>query len=156
MRIRHPVKTAFGSVLAIAIAASDVASAQSLFDSPAPKDSSSPSFSRPLAASAAPAKAKKAVAKKLRKPTVVTNASRVNIINKRAATLVELSVISMTAKDAQPQIVAHDLAPGKTISAKLAKKGGCLYLVSGTFDDQSTVDPSKQDLCKDNNLILVE
>ena len=56
-----------------------------------------------------------------------TNASMVNIRNERAATLVELSVTSTTAKDAQPQIVAHDLTSGKKISAKLAKKGGCIY-----------------------------
>ncbi|HWG06621.1 MAG TPA: hypothetical protein VG271_16535 [Beijerinckiaceae bacterium] len=79
-----------------------------------------------------------------------------NVINERAATLVELSVVSQSARNAAPQVVAHDLATGKKVTAALAKRGGCVYGVSGTFDDQSTVEISAVDLCKDNDLNLVE
>jgi hypothetical protein len=189
MSIRHPAKAALGLVLAIAIlAAPGVASAQSLFDAPAPDTSSSPASSTPPAApatapakakkpvakmaqspvaapdtssstptAAAPAKSKKPIAKKTAmKPAVPKTVAKVNVINDRDATLVELSVISTTAKDATPQIVARDLKSGQKISAPLAKNGGCIYDVSGNFDDQSTVEQSAVDFCKDANLDLVE
>ena len=82
--------------------------------------------------------------------------AKINVINDRDATLVELSVTSTTAKDAKPQVVAHDLKSGQKVSAPLAKNGGCIYDVSGNFDDQSTVEQSAVDFCKDANLNLVE
>jgi hypothetical protein len=159
MLIRHPVKTALGLVLAIAIlTAPGVASAQSLFGAPAPDASSTPASSAPPAASAAaPAAAKKPVAKRMpRKPAVPKAAAKVTIINNRDATLVELSVTSTTARNAKPQVVAHDLKSGQKVSAPLAKNGGCIYEVSGDFDDQSTVEQAAVDFCKDANLNLVE
>lgn len=188
MSLRHHVKTAFGSILVIAILATPgVASAQSLFGTPPPDTASTP----PAASPPAPAKAKKPIAKKARSPvaarasdTSSTDASstppakapvkkavakkrptkpappkavaKINIANDRAATLVELSVTSTTVKDAKPQIVAHNLKTGQKISAPLAKKGGCIYDVSGTFDDQSTVAQSAVDFCDDANLDLIE
>jgi hypothetical protein len=159
MPIRHPVKAALGSVLAIAIlAAPGLAAAQSLFAAPAPDTSSSPAASTPPDASAtAPAKAKRPVARKAAaKPAVPKTVAKINISNNRDATLVELSVISTTAKDATPQIVARDLKSGQKVTAPLAKNGGCIYDVSGNFDDQSTVEQAAVDFCKDANINLVE
>ena len=141
MLIRHPVKTALGSVLAIAIlAAPGVASAQSLFGTPAPDTSSTRRLfgaARRICRSAGKA-AKKARRQEGCRESLPcrTAASKVNVINNRDATLVELSVTSTTAKDAKPQVVAHDLKSGQKVSAQLAKNGGCIYDVSGTFDDQ--------------------
>ena len=160
MPIRRSVKTALGSVLAIAIlAAPGVASAQSLFGTPAPDMSSTPTSSAPAAAPAATnqrSRKKRVAKRKPTKPEVPKAAAQVNVINDRAATLVELSVTSTTAKDAKPQVVAHDLKSGQKVSAPLAKNGGCIYAVSGNFDDQSTIEQSAVDFCKDNNLNLVE
>lgn len=157
MRVGRFLRIAFGSVLAGAIlAVPGAASAQSLFGTQTPTISSPPAASPPTTARKTIVKRKTIVRRRRRRRAVPTNASRVTVINKRAVTLVELSVISKTAKDAKPQIVAHDLAGGKKASARLAKKGGCIYAVSGKFADHSTVEAATLDLCKDNNLNLVE
>jgi hypothetical protein len=149
MFIRPTVRTALGPLVAIAIVAPGIASAQSLFDSQAPATT-------PTTAAAAPTAKKPAAKKPMAKAAVAKEASKVNVINNREATLIELSLTSMATRDAKPQIVAHDLVGGKKTTATLAKKGGCVYSVNGTFDDQSTVELSALDLCKDNNLNLVE
>ena len=150
MFIRQGLKIVIGASLAIALTLPGAASAQGLFGAP-PDDAAAP----PPAAPAARAP-KAVVKKKPRRPVAPKEATHVNVINKRDATLVELSVVSQTAKNAAPQIVAHDLASGKRVTTALAKRGGCIYSVNGTFDDQSTVEISALDLCKDNNLNLVE
>jgi hypothetical protein len=143
-------------MLAIALDAPGIASGQSLFAAPPGQTKAAPADATANAAPAASPKKAAAVKPKPRKPTNPTQASKVNVINERKATLVELSLTSETTKDAKPQIVAHDLPGGKKISTPLAKKGGCIYSVSGTFDDQSTIELSALDLCKDDNLNLVE
>ena len=159
MFIRHPKRAVLakravlGSLLAIALSIPGFASAQGLFGTPTADPNTPPADT--AAAPAAPAP-KPIAKKKPRKPAVPKQASRVNVANKRAATLVQLSLVSQSAKNAKPQIVAHDLPSGNKVVAPLAKNGGCIYSVSGAFDDQSTIELSAVDLCKDNNLNLIE
>jgi hypothetical protein len=150
---RQVSRIIFGAAFTAALAMPCVTSAQGLFGAP-PDDAATPSADTSAAPSAQAPKA--AVKRKPRKPVAPKEASRVNVVNQRDATLVELSIVSQAARNAAPQVVAHDLASGKKVTAALAKRGGCVYSVSGTFDDQSTVEISAVDLCKDNNLNLVE
>ena len=148
------------------------ASAQSLFTPnltaptapSAPTVPSAPAVSQSDAAAAAGAAvdaATSAPAKKVKKPApkkkvAARDAAKVNVNNKRSSTLVELTVTSKSAANAQPQIVASGLIAGKRKTSNLTKKGGCLYDVAGSFDDESTIEVAGMDLCKDPNINLVE
>ena len=95
---------------------------------------------------AAPAKAKPAA-----KPAVAD----VLVDNRREATLMELTLKSK-AKGAEEVVVAKDLAPGAKLTAKLPAKAGCVFDVSGFFDDESVLEVAGVNLCKDKRLTLVE
>ena len=95
---------------------------------------------------AAPAKAKPAA-----KPAVAD----VLVDNRREATLMELTLKSK-AKGAEDIVVAKDLAPGAKLTAKLPAKAGCVFDVSGFFDDESVLEVAGVNLCKDKRLTLVE
>ena len=95
---------------------------------------------------AAPAKAKPAA-----KPAVAD----VLVDNRREATLMELTIKSK-AKGAEDIVVAKDLAPGAKLTAKLPAKAGCVFDVSGFFDDESVLEAAGVNLCKDKRLTLVE
>jgi hypothetical protein len=153
---RFSEKTVLGPILALAIMAPGIAPAQSLFGAPSAGSATTDAGAAASPASAA-AHEKKSVDRKVTQKSVPSkDATKVNVFNERGATLVELSLTSDTAKDPKPQIVAHDLASGKKITATLARKGGCIFSVSGKFDDESTIELSALDLCKDNNLNLIE
>ena len=95
---------------------------------------------------AAPAKAKPAA-----KPAVAD----VLVDNRREATLMELTIKSKV-KGAEDIVVAKDLAPGAKLTAKLPAKAGCVFDVSGFFDDESVLEVAGVNLCKDKRLTLVE
>jgi hypothetical protein len=112
----------------------------------------------PLAAQTEPpAKAKPKPAKvaaKPKKPAIP--AGKIAIDNRRDAVLVELSLTPSGGKSTAPIVVAHDLPAGQKIIVPLPKKAGCVFSVSGSFDDESTVDVPPQNLCKDGAINLVE
>ena len=95
---------------------------------------------------AAPAKAKPAA-----KPAVAD----VLVDNRREATLMELTLKSK-AKGAEDIVLAKDLGPGTKLTAKLPAKSGCVFDVSGFFDDESVLEVAGVNLCKDKRLTLVE
>lgn len=95
---------------------------------------------------AAPAKAKPAA-----KPAVAD----VLVDNRREATLLELTIKSK-AKGAEDIVLAKDLGPGTKLTAKLPAKAGCVFDVSGSFDDESVLEVAGVNLCKDKRLTLVE
>ena len=95
---------------------------------------------------AAPAKAKPAA-----KPVVAD----VLVDNRREATLLELTIKSK-AKGAEDIVLAKDLGPGTKLTAKLPAKSGCVFDVSGSFDDESVLEVAGVNLCKDKRLTLVE
>jgi len=94
----------------------------------------------------APAKAKPAA-----KPAVAD----VLVDNRREATLMELTLKSK-AKGAEDIVLAKDLGPGTKLTAKLPAKSGCVFDVSGFFDDESVLEVAGVNLCKDKRLTLVE
>lgn len=132
--------------------ASAPAGAQSMFNTTPAPAAEAVAQEAGAAATRAAAPARKPAAKKV----AAKNATKVNVINKRGATLVELAVVSKSAANAQPQIVAAGLTAGKRKTSNLAKNGGCVYDVSGEFDDESTIEVSGLDLCRDANINLVE
>jgi hypothetical protein len=93
---------------------------------------------------AAPAKAKPAAA-----------AADVLVDNRREATLLELTIKSK-AKGAEEIVLARDLGPGSKQTAKLPAKAGCVFDVSGAFDDESVLEVAGVNLCKDKRMTLVE
>ena len=95
---------------------------------------------------AAPAKAKPAA-----KPAAVAD---VLVDNRREATLMELTLKSK-AKGAEDIVLAKDLGPGTKLTAKLPAKAGCVFDVSGFFDDESVLEVAGVNLCKDKRLTLV-
>ena len=158
------------SILAMIGGFAATATAQSLFSPTlsAPTAPSAPAVSPSDAAAAASAvgsaaeAATDAATKKTKKPApkkkkvAARDAAKVNVNNKRSSTLVELTVTSNSAANAQPQMVASGLIAGKRKTSNLSKKGGCLYDVAGSFDDESTIEVAGMDLCKDPNINLVE
>lgn len=79
----------------------------------------------------------------------------ISITNARSAMLVELAVISHNAK-VEPAIVARSLASGTATRAALPKAGGCIYDIDGLFEDETTVQITGLNLCKDARINLVE
>jgi len=94
---------------------------------------------------ATPAKAKPAAAA----------AADVLVDNRREATLLELTIKSK-AKGAEEIVLAKDLGPGAKQTAKLPAKAGCVFDVSGAFDDESVLEVAGVNLCKDKRMTLVE
>jgi len=95
---------------------------------------------------AAPAKAK---------PAAKPAAADVLVDNRREATLLELSIKSK-ASGAEEIVLAKDLGPGAKLTAKLPAKSGCVFDVSGSFDDESVLEVAGVNLCKDKRMTLVE
>ena len=95
---------------------------------------------------AAPAKAK---------PAAKAVSADVLVDNRREATLLELS-LKGKAKDSEEVVVAKDLGPGAKLTAKLPAKAGCVFDVSGFFDDESVLEVAGVNLCKDKRITLVE
>ena len=91
------------------------------------------------------------------KPVKVAKAvsGAVLVDNRREANLLELTLTSR-AKGVKPTVIAKDLAAGAKLNAKLPAKGGCVYDVAGTFDDESVLEVAGVNLCKDRRLTLVE
>ena len=109
---------------------------------------------QPVAARApAKAAAKPAAAKAAAKPVAGKNTILVD--NRREATLVELT-ISSKDRNGGAAVIARDVSPGGRVNAKLPAKGGCIWDVSGSFDDESTLEVASVNLCKDPRLTLVE
>ena len=95
---------------------------------------------------AAPAKAK---------PAAKPASADVLVDNRREATLLELT-IKGKAKGAEEITLAKDVAPGAKLTAKLPAKAGCVFDVSGAFDDESVLEVAGVNLCKDKRMTLVE
>ncbi len=108
-------------------------------------------------APAAPAK-KKVRTKVAAKPgaKVVVPKGKIQIDNKRLVTLSELTITPAGAAPGAPIVVARDLGSGQKILATLPKKAGCVFTLSGSFDDESSLEVPAQNLCKDPTINLVE
>ena len=80
---------------------------------------------------------------------------QVLVVNGRSVALRELTLTSTASPD-KSAVVATDLAPGARVVGKLPAKAGCEFSVTGTFDDETTIDLSAVEVCKDRTLNLVE
>gem|GEM_PF-4360115 len=119
------------------------------------------------AAAKAPAKVKAPVAAKAAAPAPDPAAPvakpkkpapkilNVLVINQRDATLVDLSILGRV-KNARTVLIASGVGPGGKKAAKVPANQSCLFSVSGSFDDESTVDVPTVNLCKDPRITLVE
>jgi hypothetical protein len=105
-----------------------------------------PAVAQDASAPAAPAKPKRKPAPKV---------LQVQVLNQRDATLVELTVLGRT-KNAQSHVIASGIGPGGKMVGKLPANLGCVFSVSGSFDDESTVEVPAVNLCKDPRITLVE
>ena len=150
--------------------------------SPAPAPAPAPVQSEEPAPAPAPAKAKPKAAKAKPKPQpavastgdgatvqpvaskpaagkaaakLAANKNPVIVDNRRQATLVELTITSKD-RNGGAAVIARDVSPGGRVNAKLPAKGGCVWDVSGSFDDESTLEVASVNLCKDPRLTLVE
>lgn len=72
--------------------------------------------------------------------------------NKRTVGLVELAVVSK----GQVYPIAANVDAGKTVNGKIPTKAGCVVDVDGMFEDGTTVEVAKVNLCKDKRITLVE
>lgn len=108
-----------------------------------------PAFAQDAAAPAAPAPA----AAKPKKPA--PKILEVQILNRRDATLVELSVLGNT-KGAKPIVLASGLGSGGKMIGKIPAKAGCVFQINGSFDDDSTLEVATVNLCKDRRITLTE
>ena len=106
-----------------------------------------------MAQDAAPDAAPVAAPVKKKKPA--PKALQVQVLNQRDATLVEVAVIGRV-KNARTLVLASDLAPGGRKAIKIPANQGCLFSVTGSFDDESTIDVPVVNLCKDPRITLVE
>ena len=76
--------------------------------------------------------------------------------NRRDTTLVELTLMPKGKGAGAPLVIARDVASGGKVNAKLPAKAGCVFDVSGSFDDESVLEVASVNLCKDGRLTLVE
>ena len=115
-----------------------------------------PTTQAPAAAPAKPAKAKrKTKAARTAKGETPMRGGALLIVNQRDATLVELTATPKGRKG-ESQVIASDVAAGGEAKGRLDRKAGCLFDLSGTFSDESTMEASGLDLCKDGRIKLVE
>ena len=61
-----------------------------------------------------------------------------------------------TALADESAVIARDLAPGGKTIAKVPPKTGCDFSIAGEFEDGSSIEIDKVDVCKDRSLNLVE
>jgi hypothetical protein len=101
-------------------------------------------------AAAAPAPRKPQARKRKPAPKVL----QVHVLNRRDATLVELAIVG--PKDSQPTVIASGVGPGGQMTGRIPRTRGCVFTISGSFDDESTVEVASVDLCKDPRITLVE
>jgi hypothetical protein len=99
-------------------------------------------------------KARKAAPKRAPRGEAVPRNGAIVVTNRRDANLVELTA---TPQDGRPAItIARDVPAGGRASGKLPPKAGCVFSLSGTFDDESTMEATNLNLCKDGRINLVE
>lgn len=80
----------------------------------------------------------------------------VKVSNGRTAAVSSLSFVPQGAEPGA-NVLKKPLEPGKTISVVVkAKKGQCLFDVSGGYDDEVEIAGSGLNLCKDRTLALVD
>ena len=129
---------------------------------PAIAQSQAPATLEAPAAEAATDAAKPAARKRVKRKTVakkpkgevIPRNGAIVVTNRRGANLVELT--AMPEKGGNPVVLARDLAAGGKASSKLPAKAGCVFSLSGTFDDDSSMDAANLNLCKDGRVNLVE
>ena len=95
------------------------------------------------------------VAAPVKKTKPAPKALQVQVLNQRDATLVEIAVIGRT-KNAKTLVLASSIGPGGRKVSKIPANQGCVFSVTGTFDDDSTLDVPVVNLCKDPRITLVE
>ena len=95
-----------------------------------------------------PKKAQKKVQKK------VTSSVVVAVTNSRSVALSELD--ATPSGGTLPNTIVSNLAPGKTISVTVATAKACVFNLHGAYADGSSTDSTSVDLCKDQNVNLVE
>jgi hypothetical protein len=119
-----------------------------------------PDLGADAADGAAPPAARKRVAKKkvAKKKVARAEAGPRNgalvVDNRREATLLELT--ATPAKGGAAVVIARDVPAGSKASGKLPPKAGCVFNLSGSFDDESSMDAANMNLCKDGRINLVE
>jgi hypothetical protein len=79
-------------------------------------------------------------------------AMSVLVENKRTVGLIELAVVSK----GQIYTVATNVESGKNANAKVPSKAGCVVDIDGMFEDGTTVEVAKVNICKDKRITLVE
>ena len=152
MKFRLKLAAAFAaaSIAAACATGAAVAQVQSLgapaaAEAPAAEEAAKPAARKP-------AKRKK-VAKKPKGEAIPRNGAII-VTNRRDATLVELT--ATPEKGGNPVVLARDLAAGGKANAKLPAKAGCVFSLSGTFEDESSMDAASINLCRDGRVNLVE
>ena len=80
---------------------------------------------------------------------------QVLVVNQRAVALTSLTLTSLKTPD-KSAVIARDLAPGGKTIAKVPPKTGCDFSIAGEFEDGSSIEIDKVDVCKDRSLNLVE
>jgi hypothetical protein len=102
------------------------------------------------------AKAQKKVKRKVQKKAheKVTSSVVVVVTNSRSVALSELD--ATPSGGTLPNTIVSNLAPGKTISVTVATVKACVFNLHGAYADGSNTDSTSVDLCKDQNVNLVE
>ena len=114
---------------------------------------SSAQTAAPVRAAANPPPAPLAQPKK--KPqNVVLPSVVVAVTNSRSVALSELD--ATPSGGTLPNTIVSNLAPGKTISVTVATAKACVFNLHGAYADGSSTDSTSVDLCKDQNVNLVE
>ncbi len=91
--------------------------------------------------------------KKARAETAPRNGA-ILVINSRSANLLELT--ATPEKGGAEITIARDVVAGGRAAGKLPAKAGCVFSLSGRFDDESTLEAAGQNLCKDGRINLVD
>jgi archaellum component FlaF (FlaF/FlaG flagellin family) len=102
------------------------------------------------------AKAQKKVKRKAQKKAhaKVTSSVVVVVTNSRSVALSELE--ATPSGGTLPNTIVSNLAPGKTISVTVTTVKACVFNLHGAYADGSNTDSTSVDLCKDQNVNLVE
>ena len=114
---------------------------------------------RDAAAATQPASKKKPKAKPKKKKSAAAptkaGPGQVLVVNQRGVGLTSLTLTSLKTPD-KSAVIARDLAPGGKTIAKVPPKTGCDFSIAGEFEDGSSIEIDKVDVCKDRSLNLVE
>ncbi len=87
-------------------------------------------------------------------PKAKPASSQLTIDNQRGVMLLALTIVSKGGKST-PIVLTKELAGGESIKVAFPK-GGCVYSMTGTFDDGSGLEINTIDLCKDRTVNLVD